>query len=92
VAGLGEGGVLTVVRVLEFDRWDIAAGFEQAAVVEPVDVLECGDLDLLDGAPRATWLDQLGLEQADQRLGQRVDAPISVNWLVRRRCWSVAAV
>jgi hypothetical protein len=52
VAGLGESGQLTVVGGLEFDGRDVAAGLEQAAVVEPVDVLEGGDLDLLDGPPR----------------------------------------
>jgi hypothetical protein len=39
VAGLGEGSLLTVVGGFEFGGWDVAAGFEQAAVVEPVDVL-----------------------------------------------------
>jgi len=37
VTGLGEVGVLTVVGVLEFDRWHVAAGFEQPTVIEPVD-------------------------------------------------------
>jgi putative ABC transport system ATP-binding protein len=40
-------------------------------VVEPVDVLEGGDLDLLGGAPGCPRLDQLGLEQADDGLGQK---------------------
>jgi len=56
-------GLLTVVRVLEFDGWDVAAGLEQAAVVEPVDVLQSGDLDLLDRPPGPAGLDQFGLEQ-----------------------------
>ena len=63
VAGLGEGGVLAVVRGLKLDGWDVSAGFEQSALVEPVDVLEGGDLDLLDGPPGsalaavvATWV------------------------------------
>jgi hypothetical protein len=41
-------------------------------VVEPVGILQGGDLDLLGGAPRSLGLDQLGLEQADDRLGQGV--------------------
>ena len=28
LAGLGEGGVLTVVGLFQFDGWDVAAGFE----------------------------------------------------------------
>jgi hypothetical protein len=40
----------------EFGRWDVTAGLEQAAVVEPVDVLEGGDLDLLDAPPGSRGL------------------------------------
>jgi hypothetical protein len=72
VAGLAEGGVLTVVGGLEFGGRDVSAGFLEAVVVEPVDVLEGGDLDLLGGVPGAAGLDQLGLEQADHRLGQGI--------------------
>jgi len=50
---------------LEFGGRDVAAGFEQPAVAEPVDVLEGGYLDLIDGAPGPARFDQLGLEQAD---------------------------
>jgi hypothetical protein len=51
---------------------DVAAGFAEPPVVVPVDVLQGGDLELLSGAPGPAWLDQLGLEQAVYRLGQRV--------------------
>jgi len=70
--GLGEGGVLTVVGGFEFGRWNVAAGLEEPAVVEPVDVAEGGQLDLLSGAPGAAGLDQFGLVQADYRFGQGV--------------------
>jgi len=56
MAGLGEGGVVTVVGLLELGWWDVAAGLEQAPVVEPVEVFQGGDLDLLDGAPRPAGL------------------------------------
>src|ERR1022692_2212612 len=49
VAGLGEGGVLTVVGGLEFGGRDVTAGFVEPPVVEPVDVFQGGDLDLLRG-------------------------------------------
>jgi hypothetical protein len=65
VADLGEGGLLTVVGGFELGGWDMAAGFEQAVVVEPVDPFQSGDLDLFDGAPRIARLDQFGLEQPD---------------------------
>ena len=57
---------MTVVGVLEFGGWYVAAGFVEAPVVEPVDLLQGGDLDVLGGAPGAAGLDQLGLEQADR--------------------------
>jgi hypothetical protein len=50
----------------------VAAGLEQSSVVEPVDVLEGGDLDLLDGPPGSTRLDELGLEQPNHGLGEGV--------------------
>src|SRR3954464_16026648 len=66
------GSLLSVVGHLEFDGWDVAAVLERAAVVEPVDVLGGGVLDVVDGAPRAAALDQFGLVQAVDRLGQSV--------------------
>ena len=41
-------------------------------MVEPVDRLSGGELDMVDAAPRAGFLDQLGLVEAVDRLGQRV--------------------
>jgi hypothetical protein len=61
VSGLGWDLGLTVVGCLELDRCEITAGLEETPVVEPVDVFEGGDLDLLDGPPRAPRLDQLVL-------------------------------
>ena len=43
-----------------------------AAVVIPVDPIGGGQLDLVTSAPRVLAVDQLVLEQADRRLGQRV--------------------
>jgi hypothetical protein len=63
---------VTVVGVLEFGWWYVAAGFVEAPVVEPVDVLEGGELDLLGGPPRPARLNELGLEQADDRLGEGI--------------------
>jgi hypothetical protein len=77
------------VGCLEFGWWDVATGFEQASVVEPVDVLEGGDLDLLDGSPRATGFDQFGLEQPDHCFGTVVGVPdrpdrrVDVRWARR---------
>jgi hypothetical protein len=48
-------------------------------VVEPVDPLERVELDVVDPLPRPMPADQLGLVGSDDRLGQSVDAPISVK-------------
>lgn len=69
---LGLVAVLTIVRGLQLRGWEIGGGAVQPPVVEPVDVLEGGDLDLLDRAPRTPPLDQLSREQSDRRLGQGV--------------------
>jgi hypothetical protein len=42
---------VTVVGGFELGGRDISAGFVKRPVVEPVDVLEGGDLDLLGGVP-----------------------------------------
>jgi hypothetical protein len=64
--------VLSVVGGLEFGGWDVAAVLVQAAVDEPVDPLRGGDLDVVDGLPRPARLDQFGLVQAVDRLGEGV--------------------
>jgi len=64
--------VLTVVDLFDFDGWKITVDFEQPVMVEPVDVVQGGGLDLLDGVPRASRLDELGLVQPDHALGQGV--------------------
>jgi hypothetical protein len=66
---LGEAGGLTVVVVLVLDRWDVAAGAVQAAVVEPVDVLQRREFDVVEAAPGAAAADEFGLVQADEGLG-----------------------
>jgi len=43
-----------------------------AAVVEPVDVAECGELDVVETAPRSLRVDQFPLEQAVEGLGHGV--------------------
>jgi hypothetical protein len=64
--------VLSVIGSLQIDRWDVAAVFVEAAVVEPVDPFDSGQLDLIDGAPRLAGLDQFGFVQAVDGFGQRV--------------------
>jgi len=51
---------------------DVADWLEEAAVVEPVHPFEGGELDAFETAPWAAAADDLGLEQADGALGQRI--------------------
>src|SRR2546430_5900624 len=51
IADLGEAAVVTVVGMLEFGGRNVATGLEQAPVIEPVDVVQGGDLHLFSGAP-----------------------------------------
>ena len=48
-----------------------------AAVVEPDDPFQGGDLDLPSGPPRAAGFDQLGLVQTVDRLGQGIVAAVA---------------
>ena len=49
-------------------------------MVEPVDVLEGGVLDLVEIPPWSLRSDEFGLVQADDRLCQSVDAAIVKYW------------
>ncbi len=57
---------------LGFCGRDVADWLEQAAVVEPVDPFERCVFDGLEASPWAATVDDFGLEQAVDRLGQRV--------------------
>jgi hypothetical protein len=56
---------------------DIPDRLEQAAVVEPVHPFEGRLFDGLEAAPRSASVDDLGLKQAVDRLGQRVVATVA---------------
>lgn len=68
----GLAGELPVIVCLSFCRRDVADGFEQAMVVEPGHPFECRELHRLLGLPRCPAMDQLGLVEAVDRLGQGV--------------------
>ncbi len=64
--------MLTVVLLLKLDRWDVAVLFVESGVVEPVEVVQGRDLDLLRRLPRTVGIDQLGLVETDDGLGEGV--------------------
>jgi len=61
-----------VVALLGFSRWDIADRSHQAAVIEPVDPLESSELDSLEGSPRPTPMDDLGLVKPVDGFGEGI--------------------
>jgi hypothetical protein len=65
-------GLLPPGGGLELRRREVADGLQEPAVVEPVDPLQGGVLDLVKAFPGATPADQLGLVQPDDGLGQGV--------------------
>jgi hypothetical protein len=62
------GLALSAVVDLDLYRWDVAAVVAEAVMVEPVDLLAGGALDLIDIAPGLAGFDQFGLiEPVDGR-------------------------
>ena len=59
-------------RPLGFGWRPVSDWLEQATVVEPVDPFKRGELDGLERAPRPASVDDLGLEEAVDGLGERV--------------------
>jgi hypothetical protein len=51
----------------------------ESSVVEPVDVFEGGELDVVEAAPGASPADQLGLVEPDGRLGHGVVERIALG-------------
>jgi hypothetical protein len=52
--------------------WDASDGFQQAAGVDPVDPFEGGVFHSVEAAPWAAAVDDLGFEQAVDRLGEGI--------------------
>ena len=49
------------------------------SVVEPVEVVERGPFDVLDVAPRSLAMDELGLVEAVERLGERIIVTVALR-------------
>jgi hypothetical protein len=61
-----------VVALLGFSRRNVADGFEQPPVIEPVGPFECGELDGFEGAPGSTSMDDFRFIETVDRLGESV--------------------
>src|SRR4029450_10916170 len=76
---------LTIVGGLEFSGWEVADLTVESVVVEPVDVAQGGEFDLLEGAPGSVAAGQLGVDEPDGRLGQAVVVAVADRADRRRR-------
>jgi hypothetical protein len=56
---------VTVVGGFEFGWWHVVGASVESLVVEPVDVVEAGDLEIVEAPPGSASVDEFGLEQAD---------------------------
>jgi hypothetical protein len=56
--------------IFGFRRRDVADELQQPTMVEPVDLFERGVLNGFEAAPRSAPVDQLGLIESVDRLGQ----------------------
>lgn len=65
-------GLLTIEHIFELRRRNMADGFKEPAVVEPVDPLQCGELHVFEGLPGATFVDQFRLVETVDGLGESV--------------------
>jgi hypothetical protein len=63
---------LQIVGRLGFSGGDVPDGLEDSSVVVPVDPLERGPLDIFPAMPGSSSVDDLGLIQAVDGLGERV--------------------
>ena len=61
-----------MVACLGLGRWDVADRLEQAAIVEPTHPVEGGEFHGTDVSPRPAPTDRLGLERADDGLGEGI--------------------
>ena len=66
-----------LVIPLGFSRRDVADGFGQTPVIEPVDPFQCCELDDLERTPGAPPEDHFGLVESVIRFGERVVVAIT---------------
>ena len=63
---------MAIIHRFELRRRNVANRFEQPTVVEPIDPFESRVLDPFQITPGTTVVNDLGLEQSDDRLGEGV--------------------
>ena len=64
--------MLAIIHQFELRRRNVANRFKKPAFVEPINPNEGGVLDLVEIAPGATVMDDLGFVESDDGFGERV--------------------
>jgi hypothetical protein len=59
---------LVIIHRFELRRRHVANRFQQPAVVEPIDPVECGVLDIVEMSPGTAAVNDLGFVESDYRL------------------------
>jgi hypothetical protein len=67
------------VAVFELGGWDEAELAVESLVVEPVDVFEGGELDVVEATPGSSPADELGLVEPDGGLGHGVVVRVALG-------------
>jgi hypothetical protein len=65
-------GLLTIEHLFQLCRWDVSDGFEESAVVKPVDPFEGGELHVFESLPGSLLPDHFGLVEAVDGLGESI--------------------
>ena len=63
---------LTTIDFFVLGRGKVADRLEEVMVVEPPDPLEGGEFAVFEAPPRPAGIDEFGLVESDDRLGQSV--------------------
>jgi hypothetical protein len=69
----------SVERCLVLDGRDVVESPVESFAVEPRDPPERRELEVIDGLPRPSCLDELALVEVVHQLSERIDAPIDVK-------------
>ena len=60
--------MLAIIHQFKLRRRNVANRFEQPAVIEPIDPIECGVLHVVEFSPGTTMVNDFGFIKSDDRL------------------------
>ena len=60
--------MLAIIHQFKLRRRNVAYRFKQPTVVEPIDPIQCGVLDIVEMTPGTAVVNDLGFVESDDRL------------------------